>query len=242
MSLVTAFAPANPTASRGRARRAGRTLWLAVGLVGLVLGPQPSRAGPPQISFADIVDRVAPAVVNIATSKMIPRGQNPAFPFPTPPPGSPFEDFFREFFDRDRPPEQAPQRQASLGSGFVVDPAGYVVTNNHVIAEADEISVVFGDDATYKAKLVGRDLKTDLALLKIEGDKPLPGRDLRRQRPHPGRRLGDRDRQSVRPRQHGDRRHHLGARRATSTPGRTTTSCRSTRRSIAATPAARPSI
>jgi serine protease Do len=174
MSLVTAFAPANPTAARGRARRAGRTLWLAVGLVGLVVGPQPSRAGPPQISFADIVDRVAPAVVNIATSKVVPRGQNPAFPFPTPPPGSPFEDFFREFFDRDRPPEQAPQRQASLGSGFVVDPAGYVVTNNHVIAEADEISVIFGDDTTYKAKLVGRDQKTDLAVLKIDGDKPFP--------------------------------------------------------------------
>ncbi len=174
MSLVTAFAPANPTRSRGRARRAGRTLWLAVGLVGLVVGPQPSRAGPPQISFADIVDRVAPAVVNIATSKVVPRGQNPAFPFPAPPPGSPFEDFFREFFDRDRPPEQAPQRQASLGSGFVVDPAGYVVTNNHVIAEADEISVIFGDDTTYKAKLVGRDQKTDLAVLKIDGDKPFP--------------------------------------------------------------------
>src|SRR4051812_39264381 len=134
MSLVTAFAPTHPKPSRGALRRAGRTLLLVVGVVGLVAGPQPSRAGPPQISFADIVERIAPAVVNIATSKVVPRGQNPAFPFPTPPPGSPFEDFFREFFDRDRPPEQTPQRQASLGSGFVIDPAGYVVTNNHVIA------------------------------------------------------------------------------------------------------------
>ena len=59
--------------------------------------------------------------------------------------------------------------QSSLGSGFVVDGEGYVVTNNHVIAEADEISVVFGDESTYKAELIGRDQKTDLALLKIEG-------------------------------------------------------------------------
>ncbi len=174
MSLVSAFLPTLPTAPRGGVRGAGRTLLLTAVLVGMLAGPQPTRAGPPQISFADIVDRVGPAVVNIATTKAVPRGQNPAFPFPEPPPGSPFEDFFREFFDRNRPPEQTPQRQASLGSGFVVDPAGYVVTNNHVIAEADEISVIFGDDTTYSAKLVGRDQKTDLALLKIDGDKPFP--------------------------------------------------------------------
>jgi serine protease Do len=102
------------------------------------------------------------------------RGPAPDFPVPEPPPGSPFEDFFREFFDRDRPPDQAPQRQSSLGSGFVVDASGYVVTNNHVIAEADEIQVVFGDDTSYAAELIGRDMKTDLALLKIEGDKPFP--------------------------------------------------------------------
>jgi serine protease Do len=113
-------------------------------------------------------------VVNIATTKAVRRGQAPDFPFPEPPPGSPFEDFFREFFDRDQAPEQAPQRQSSLGSGFVVDASGYVVTNNHVIAEADEIQVVFGDETTYDAELIGRDQKTDLALLKIEGDKPFP--------------------------------------------------------------------
>jgi serine protease Do len=134
----------------------------------------PAVAGPPPISFAEIVERVAPSVVNIATTKAVRRGQTPDFPFPEPPPGSPFEDFFREFFDQDRPPEQAPQRQSSLGSGFVVDETGYVVTNNHVIAEADEIQVVFGDDTTYAAELIGRDQKTDLALLKIEGDKPFP--------------------------------------------------------------------
>jgi serine protease Do len=67
-----------------------------------------------------------------------------------------------------------PRRQASLGSGFVVDSAGFVVTNNHVIAEADEISVVFGDDSTYDAELIGHDSKTDLALLRIKGDGPFP--------------------------------------------------------------------
>jgi serine protease Do len=157
---------------RGATRRGGRRLLLAV--VGVAAIAQPALAGPPPISFADIVETVAPAVVNIATTKAVKRGATPDFPFPEPPPGSPFEDFFREFFDRDRAPEQAPQRQSSLGSGFVVDPSGYVVTNNHVIAEADEIQVVFGDDTSYAAELIGRDMKTDLALLKIEGDKPVP--------------------------------------------------------------------
>ena len=142
---------------------------------GLTIAPWGTHAAPPPISFADIVDRVAPAVVNISTTKAIARGEMPEFPFPEPPPGSPFEDFFREFFDRDRPPDQMPRRQSSLGSGFVVDAEGYVVTNNHVIAEADEIQVVFSDERTFEAELVGRDSKTDLALLKIKGDDgPFP--------------------------------------------------------------------
>jgi serine protease Do len=174
MSLVTAFAPALP-ALRGGAARGGRMLLLLVWLLGPLALPTQANAGPPPISFADIVDKIGPAVVNIATSKAVKSGQGSEFPFAEPPPGSPFEDFFHEFFKRNRPPEDMPrQRQASLGSGFVVDPAGYVVTNNHVVAEADEISVVFNDDSTYEAKLVGRDTKTDLALLKITGDHPFP--------------------------------------------------------------------
>ena len=115
--------------------------------------PSALSAGPPPISFAEIVERVAPAVVNISTTKALTRGEVPDFPFPEPPPGSPFEDFFREFFDQERTPDQMPRRQSSLGSGFVVDPEGYVVTNNHVIAEADEIQVVFNDETTYDATL-----------------------------------------------------------------------------------------
>jgi serine protease Do len=172
MSVATGEVPAITPAWGGAARTGGRRLLLAV--VGLVAIAQPGAAGPPPISFAEIVERVAPSVVNIATTKAVRRGEAPEFPFPEPPPGSPFEDFFREFFDRNRPPDQAPQRQSSLGSGFVVDESGYVVTNNHVIAEADEIQVVFGDESTYDAELIGRDQKTDLALLKIEGDKPFP--------------------------------------------------------------------
>jgi serine protease Do len=167
MRLVRALAP-GLTAS---GRPPGRGLALLVAF--LVTSPCAVDAAPPPVSFADIVERVAPAVVNISTTKAIGRGQMPDMPFPEPPPGSPFEDFFREFFDQDRAPEQMPRRQSSLGSGFVVDSQGFVVTNNHVIAEADEIQVVFNDETTYEATLVGRDTKTDLALLKIEPDHPL---------------------------------------------------------------------
>jgi serine protease Do len=169
MRLVRVLAPASTRSDDGPGRR--RMLLAALAFA---VAPCAAHATPPSVSFADIVERVAPAVVNISTSKAVARGQMPEFPFPEPPPGSPFEDFFKEFFDRDRPPEQMPRRQSSLGSGFVVDAEGYVVTNNHVIAEADEIQVVFGDDRTFAAELVGTDPKTDLALLKIEGDAPFP--------------------------------------------------------------------
>jgi serine protease Do len=93
------------------------------------------------------------------------------------PPGSPFEEFFKDFFDRNTPrngrPEAQPRKATSLGSGFIVDPSGYVVTNNHVIADADEITVILHDDVNLKAEVVGRDTKTDLALLKVKTDKPL---------------------------------------------------------------------
>ena len=70
-------------------------------------------------------------------------------------------------------PEAQPRRATSLGSGFIIDPAGYIVTNNHVIADADEITVILHDDTNLKAELVGRDTKTDIALLKVKTDKPL---------------------------------------------------------------------
>ncbi|HEX8375185.1 MAG TPA: Do family serine endopeptidase, partial [Geminicoccaceae bacterium] len=166
-----------PTARVGRlgAARLGRSLLAATLLT--LLSALPASAPPraadmlPQ-SFADLVARVAPAVVNVATRKEIASTQDepqvPQFP-----PGSPFEEFFKEFFDRDRE-QQAPRRANSLGSGFVIDPRGYVVTNNHVIADADEITVTFSNDKDYPAEIVGRDTKTDLALLKIKGEEPFP--------------------------------------------------------------------
>ena len=114
-------------------------------------------------------------------------------------------------------------------------------TNNHVVGNADKITVILQDNSRHPAKVIGRDEKTDLALLKIDADEKLPFVDLGRQRPGQGRRLGRRGRQPVRARRHGDRRHHLGARAATSTRAPTTTSSRSTPRSTAAIPAARPS-
>jgi serine protease Do len=176
MSLVAALAiPARRPARTRLGSPIGCIALLLVVLVGAA-APRVGAAVPPPPSFADVVEQITPAVVNISTTKAVQRGGQgaPDFPFPQPPPGSPFEDFFREFFDRERSPEDVPRRTASLGSGFVVDPEGFVVTNNHVIAEAEEISVVFGDDTTYQAELIGRDSKTDLALLKIKGDGPFP--------------------------------------------------------------------
>ena len=100
------------------------------------------------------------------------------------PPGSPFEEFFEEFFKNRRGqngqsgPGQnnqtpTPRRVNSLGSGFIIDPSGLVVTNNHVISEADEVSVILNDGTTLKAEVVGRDQKTDLALIKVTPTKPL---------------------------------------------------------------------
>ena len=95
------------------------------------------------------------------------------------PPGSPFEEFFDEFFKNRRGQNgqgggaQTPRRVNSLGSGFIIDASGLVVTNNHVIADADEISVILNDGTTLKAEIVGRDTKTDLALLQVKPDKPL---------------------------------------------------------------------
>ncbi|HYD32395.1 MAG TPA: Do family serine endopeptidase [Azospirillaceae bacterium] len=139
-------------------------------------------------SFADLAERLLPAVVNISTTQSIPArpgadeppgspGKRPprqAPEMPQFPPGSPFEEFFKDFFDRHGNESQGPRRATSLGSGFIVDAKeGYVVTNNHVIEGADEITIRLQDDTTIKADLVGRDPKIDIALLKVNTDHPL---------------------------------------------------------------------
>jgi len=135
-----------------------------------------AQATVPQAGFADLVEKLSPAVVNISTTQKV---KNPPIMFGMPfegLPNTPEMEPFREFFDRfGQGMKQAPEREAtSLGSGFVIDPKGYVITNNHVIEQADEITVIFSDNSKYKATIVGGDKKTDLALLKIETKKDLP--------------------------------------------------------------------
>lgn len=145
-----------------------------VSILFLVLSGSPSQASMPE-TFADLVEKLTPAVVNISSSQAAPE-KDPAQDQQIPDglPNSPFDEF-RDFFDKMNPDNQAPdQEQLSLGSGFIIDPSGYIVTNNHVIADAEEITVILSDDSQYTAKIVGKDTKTDLALLKIEADKKLP--------------------------------------------------------------------
>ena len=138
-----------------------------------------ARAQDRPASFADLAQRLQPAVVNVASTQAAQqsaarRGDAPERP--QAPPGSPFEDFFRDFFDRQQR-DNGPLRRRpaqSLGSGFIVAAEGLVITNNHVIADADNITVTTSDNKTYEAKVVGRDPKTDLAVLKIQSDLTFP--------------------------------------------------------------------
>ena len=134
-------------------------------------------------NIADVAEKVIDAVVNISTSQKVQasaRGGNAPQATPQLPPGSPFEEFFEEFFKNhrgqggeDQAPNRAPRRVNSLGSGFIVDASGVVITNNHVIADADEITVILTDGTRLKADVVGRDTKTDLAVLRVKPTKPL---------------------------------------------------------------------
>lgn len=132
------------------------------------------RGGAAQVpggqSFADLAERVSPAVVNIRTSKTV---TGPAFPFF----GGPFDDFFGPGPGQRRAPPGnggGPERKVpSLGSGFVISDDGFIVTNNHVVEDVDEIQVVFNDGTEVDAEVVGRDPATDIALIQIEPDKKL---------------------------------------------------------------------
>ena len=141
----------------------------------LVVDGRQARSQSVPESFADLAEELTPAVVSITTEEFVTDfggAQIPEFPE-----GSPFEDFFKDFFERYGNGEgDAPQqrRPTSLGSGFIVDASGYVVTNNHVIAEADAIFIRLDDDTEYEAQVVGVDPKTDIALLKVEAEDDLP--------------------------------------------------------------------
>ncbi|SEL60088.1 serine protease Do [Roseovarius azorensis] len=121
-------------------------------------------------SFADLAQKISPAVVNITTSTVVAQGTGPS---PIVPEGSPFEDFFEQFRNRQGEGDR-PRRSSALGSGFVISEDGFVVTNNHVIESADEIVIEFFSGETLPAEVIGTDPKTDIALLKVKADKPLP--------------------------------------------------------------------
>jgi serine protease Do len=152
----------------------------ALALAGLALtGPALAQGRPLPDSFADLADKLVPAVVNISTTQAIPDKNSDKDSVETPegPPASPFDDFFRDFFNNrgGRNGSNAPRPLVhSLGSGVIVDSSGLIVTNNHVIAGAEEINVVLPDDTILKAQIVGRDTVTDLALLKVDPKQPLP--------------------------------------------------------------------
>jgi len=156
-------------AARGGLRLAG-ALMLGLALAGVALPPAPALARGAPESFADLAAQVSPAVVNITTSTTVAASTEGG---PDIPPGSPFEDFFRDFMDRQGRGDLAPRRSEALGSGFVISEDGYIVTNNHVIENADEIEIEFFSGDRLKARVVGTDPKTDIALLKVESDKPL---------------------------------------------------------------------
>jgi serine protease Do len=150
---------------------------IALAAMVLALPAAPAAARGPE-NIADVAEQVIDAVVNVSTSQKV---DARAAELPDLPPGSPMEEFFNQFFKNRRGQgggnggdnDQAPHRVNSLGSGFIIDPAGFVVTNNHVIADADEINVILNDGTKLKAELVGKDSKSDLALLRVHSDKPL---------------------------------------------------------------------
>ena len=146
-------------------------------------------------SFADLAARLLPAVVNISSTETIGADQSdgddndqgapgdggpgggPGPGMPAFPPGSPFEKFFHDFMNRQHEgaePNAPPRKMQALGSGFIIDPSGIIVTNNHVINGAEEITVTLQDNTVLKAKLIGHDDRTDLALLQVHTDRKLP--------------------------------------------------------------------
>lgn len=159
-------------------RAVGRAVLLALSLSVAL----PCAAEPPEAPFADIFAQLAArlvgVVVNISTTQAAPAPNAKGTPeAQTPSPAPPLDEFFRDFFGEKgghggtNPP--APHA-SSLGSGFIIDPSGLIVTNNHVIANAEQITVTLSDDTTLQAEVIGRDAVTDLALLKVEPKAPLP--------------------------------------------------------------------
>jgi serine protease Do len=137
---------------------------------------RPSQVPAVQVpNFADIAEHLKPSVVNMSTTQVVKgqRRQTPRMPFPNPfGERDPFEEFFERFFGGENP--QRELRRRSLGSGFIINREGYIVTNNHVVENASDIKVSLSDKEEFDAKVIGRDPKTDVALIKIDAKKDLP--------------------------------------------------------------------
>ena len=161
------------SAAHARARRSA----CALAIASILLGPPlalttayPAAAQAKPTNLADLVDQVADAVVNISATQTV-EDKDIA---PDLPKGTPFDEMFDEFFkNHGINPQPRARRAQSLGSGFVIDPSGIVITNNHVIGDANDIMVIFTDGRKLKAKIVGKDSKVDVAVLKVDSDKPL---------------------------------------------------------------------
>ncbi|MDJ0612231.1 MAG: DegQ family serine endoprotease [Rhizobiaceae bacterium] len=152
----------------------------AAGLAVSIVAAQPAIAPNTQayaqgpVSVADLAEGLMSAVVNISTSQKVENNTRRNIPIPRVPEGSPFQDFFNDLFPQGPEGENnSPRTRNSLGSGFVIDEKGIIITNNHVIADADEITVNFSDGSKLVAELVGTDPKTDIAVLKVEPEGKL---------------------------------------------------------------------
>ena len=175
---LEATAPAGPKLPFGQPFSAARRFalpcalaLLAFALVWTAAGP--ARAHGPE-SVPDLAESLLDAVVNISTAQNVTAQRS--VPRPQVPEGSPFQEFFDEFFNRQQPNTDRPRRVQSLGSGFVLEGRdGIIVTNNHVIEGADEITVNFNDGSKLPADVIGTDPKTDIAVLRINPDAPLKG-------------------------------------------------------------------
>ncbi len=144
-----------------------RMFWLTS--LSMILIVAQSLMGHAQESFANLAEKISPSVVNITTSTTVAGRTGPQGVVPE---GSPFEDFFREFQDRNGEGDR-PRRSSALGSGFVISEDGFIVTNNHVIEGADEVLIEFFEGFELPATIVGTDPNTDIALLKVESETPL---------------------------------------------------------------------
>ncbi|POF28682.1 Do family serine endopeptidase [Roseibium marinum] len=156
-------------------RKICRIAFVAAGVaLGGMIAIQPVQTARAQgpVSVADLAENLADAVVNISTAQTV-QGQR-SVPMPEVPEGSPFQEFFEEFFNRQNRDNDQPRRVQSLGSGFVIDgKEGIIITNNHVIEGADEVTANFNDGTKLKAEILGTDEKTDLAVLKVTPETPL---------------------------------------------------------------------